>query len=117
MSDHNEAAEFTKNTGIPLDTEVIEQVPVRKISIDEIDEKTGSAKYSVKTVLEHQKVRYMHVPKVKHRCKSGEHNFRVLDPKKGIFGCTLCPYAVRILPSNYMFKDGKLIHRRTLRVV
>lgn len=106
-----------KDFPFPLDTDIEEQIPVRKVSIDEIDEKTGRAKFSVKTVMEKQTVRYMNAPKIKHRCKPGEHVFRVLDAKRGIFGCTLCQFAARIHPANYMFKDGKLIHRRKGTVV
>lgn len=106
-----------KDFPYPLDTDIEEHIPVKKISIDEIDEKAGTAKFSVKTVMEKQTVRYMHVPKVKVRCKPGDHVFRVLDKRKGIFGCTLCPFSARIHPANYMFKDGKLIHRRSGRVV
>lgn len=106
-----------KDFPFPLDTDIEEQIPVRKISIDEVDEKTGGAKYSIKTKMEKQTVRYIHAPKSKYRCKSGDHTFRVLDAQKGIFGCTLCPFAVRIHPANYMFKDGKLTHRRTGRIV
>ena len=113
MSDQKPPEEFP----FPLDQDIEEQVPVKRISVDEVDEKTGSAKFSVKTVMEKQTVRYMHVPKVKARCKPGDHVFRVLDAKKGMFGCTLCPFAARIHPANYMFKEGKLIHRRKGTVV
>lgn len=106
-----------KDFPFPLDTDIEEQVPVQRISVDSIDEKTGSARFSVKTVMEKQTVRYIHAPKVKTRCRPGEHVFRPLDTRKGVFGCTLCPFAARIHPANYRFKDGKLIHRRTHRVV
>jgi hypothetical protein len=106
-----------KDFPYPLDTDIEEQVPVKRISIDSVDEKTGAARFSVKTVMEKQTVRYMDVPKTKYRCKPGEHVFRVLDKKKGVFGCTLCPFAAKIHPANYMFKDGKLIHRRKGTVV
>lgn len=101
----------------PLNTDIIEQVPVQKVSVDEIDEKRGTAKFSVKTVMEKQTVRYIHAPKNKYRCKPGDHMFRVLDRKKGVFGCVHCQFAARIHPANYRFKDGKLIHRRTGRIV
>lgn len=113
MTEEKDPKEFP----YPLDTDIEEQIPVKRISIDSIDEKTGAAKFSVKTVMEKQTVRYMNVPKVKTRCRPGEHVFRVLQAKKGIFGCTHCPFAARVQPANYMFKDGKLIHRRTLQVV
>lgn len=113
----DEASDFTKKTGIPLNVDVVEQVPIRKITVDSIDEETGSAKFSVKTVMETQTVRYLHSPKVRVRCNTGEHIFRPLDIKKGIFGCTKCPFAARIHPANYIFKDGQLIHRDTKRVV
>ena len=106
-----------KDFPYPLDQDIEEQVPTRKITIDSIDEKTGSAKYSVKTVMQKQTVRYMNVPKSKYRCKPGDHVFRVLDAKKGMFGCTLCPFAAKIHPAHYMFKEGKLIHRQKLTVV
>lgn len=103
---------MTEDFPYPLDTDIVEQVPVQRVTVDDIDERTGSARFSVKTVMEKQTVRYMNVPKSKYRCKPGDHVFRVLQAKKGIFGCTLCPFSARIHPANYMFKDGKLIHRR-----
>lgn len=106
-----------KDFPYPINTDIEEEVPVKKISVDEIDEKKGTAKFSVKTVMEKQTVRYLHVPKTKNRCKPGDHRFRPLDARKGYFGCTLCPYAVKIHPANYMFDEGKLIHRRTKRIV
>ena len=106
-----------KDFPFPLNQDIEEQVPVRKISVDEIDEKAGTAKFSVKTVLEKQTVRYIHAPKSKARCKDGEHIFRVYHAKKGLFACTHCPYVRKVYPSTYMFKDGKLIHRHTGRVI
>jgi len=112
MSDHK-----PEDFPYPLDTDIIEEVPVQKIRVDDINEKTGAAKYSVKTVLERQTVRYIHAPKSKVRCKDGEHIFRPYDTRKGIFACTLCLYARKVFPSTYMFKDGKLINRTTGRVI
>lgn len=114
MSDEQELKDFP----YPIGEEIEEEVPVQKISIDEIDEKQGTAKYSVKTVMQKQKVKYIHVPKVKFRCKPGEHVFRPLNIKTGHFGCTKCPYSVKIFPTHYKFepvgenpKLGKIIHR------
>jgi len=99
----------------PLDTDIIEQIPVRKMTVDSIDEKTGSAKYSVKTVLEEQTVRYINAPKERHRCTPGQHVFRVFNKKKYLFACVKCPFVRKVYPSTYMFKaeTGQLIHRHT----
>lgn len=106
-----------KDFPFPLDTDIVEQVPVKKLSIDEVDEKTGTAKFSVRTVLEKQTVRYINAPKEKARCRDGEHVFRVYNKKKYLFACTLCPFVRKVYPSTYMFKEGKLIHRHTGQVV
>ncbi len=97
----------------PLDTDIEEQIPVKKLGVD-IDE-DGNAKVSVKTVLEKQTVRYMNVPKEKHRCKDGEHVFRVFDSGKWMFACVNCPFVRKVYPTTYRFDEasGKLIHRRT----
>lgn len=109
--------EDIKNFPYPLDTDIEEQVPVRRLQVDSVDEKTQTAKFSVKTVLQSQTVRYIHAPKSKVRCNSGEHIFRPLNTKRGIFGCTNCQFAVKISPAHYMFQEGKLIHRDTRRAV
>lgn len=108
-----------KDFPYPLDTDIEEQIPVRKVVVDDIDEKKGTAKFSVRTVLEKQTVRYMNVPKVKHRCKDGGHVFRVLNAPKWLFGCTQCQFSRKVFPSTYRFEQatGKLIHRRTGRAI
>jgi hypothetical protein len=99
----------------PLDTDIEEQVPVKKVQIDEIDERKGTAKFSVKTVMEKQTVRYINAPKVKVRCKSGEHVFRPFKPKKWLFACKNCPFVVKVFPNTYKFDEstGKFINRKT----
>lgn len=101
----------------PLDTDLEQQIPVQRISVDNIDDRTGAATYSVKTVIEKQHVRYIHAPKERYRCQPGEHVFRVLNKKRGVFGCQKCQFAARIHPANYKYDNGKLIHRDTGRVV
>ena len=115
----SEATEFTKNTGIPLDVDIEEQVPVKKLVVDSFDEETETAKVSIKTVLEKRTVRYMHVPKTKHRCKDGEHVFRIFNRNKYLFACTLCPFVRKVFPTTYRFDraSGKLIHRITGQAV
>jgi len=111
--------DFTKDTGIPLDTDIEENIPVKKITVDEIDEKRGTARFSVKTVMEKQTVRYMNVPKVRIRCPDGEHVFRILNKPKYLFACTKCPFVRKVYPSTYKYDQstGKLIHRVTGRAV
>jgi len=106
-----------KDFPFPLDVDIEEQVPVRRVTVDNIDEKKGSANYSVKTVMEKQTVRYMNVPKTKNRCKDGDHVFRPFNIKKGMFACTNCPYVRKVYPSTYRFVDGKFIHRITGRAI
>ena len=108
-----------KDFPYPLDTDIIEQVPVQKVSVDEIDEKTGSAKFSVKTIMQQRTTRYINAPLVKARCKPGEHVFRVYNAKKWLFACTLCPFVRKVFPTTYRFDEstGKLIHVITGRAV
>lgn len=108
-----------KDFPFPLDVDIEEQVPVKKIVVDDIDEKKGSARFSVKTVMEKQTVRYMNVPKSKVRCKDGTHQFRPFNVKKGLFACLNCPYVRKIFPSTYRFdKESKqFIHRITGRAI
>jgi len=120
MSDEQELKDFP----YPIGEEVEEEVPVQRISVDEIDELSGKAKFSIKTEMRKQKVKYIHVPKNKLRCKPGEHIFRPLNTKKGIFGCTQCPYSMRVFPTHYKFVPtddsgmlGKLVQRSTNKVV
>lgn len=113
----DEGKKFTEKTGIPLDTDIEEQIPVRKVVIDSIDEKAGTAKFSVKTVLEKQTVRYMNVPKSKYRCKDNEHTYRILAARKWLFGCTKCPFSRRVYPSTHTvdLTTGIIIHKATGR--
>lgn len=96
----------------PLDTWIEEDIPVKR---NKIDPDTG--KVTTTTQLEKVKTKYMNVPPVKHRCQDGEHIFRVSDPNRGIFVCTICPYARQVFPTTYEFKDGKLIHRITGKII
>lgn len=108
-----------KDFPFPLDQDIEEQVPVKKIVVDEIDEKKGSARFSVKTVMEKQTVRYMDVPKTKVRCGDGSHQWRPFDIRKGLFACIKCPYVRKVYPSTYRFdKETKqFIHRITGRAI
>ena len=101
----------------PLDTDIEEQIPVKKIGVD-IDE-NGNAKVSVKTVLEKQTVRYINAPKEKYRCKDGEHLFRVFNAGKWMFACINCPFVRKVLPTSHRFDlvSKKLINRRTGQAV
>lgn len=109
----NDAKDFP----YPLDTDIDEQIPVKKLGVT-LDDK-GNARVSQKTVMTTQRVRYMNVPKVKHRCKDGEHIFKVLDSGKYLFSCTQCPFVRKVYPASYRFEEssGKLIHRYTGQVV
>lgn len=111
--------DFTRDTGILLDTDIDEQIPVRRVVVEDIDEKKGTAKVSVKTIMEKQTVRYMHVPKVKIRCQDGEHIFRIFNMRKWMFACTKCLYVIKIYPSTYKYDQitGKITHRATGRIV
>lgn len=106
-----------KDFPFPLDTDIVEQVPVEKVSVD-LDEQ-GNAKVSMKTIMEKRTVRYINAPPVKHRCKDGEHVFRPFNIKKWMFACTLCPFVRKVYPSTYRFEEstGKLIHLITGRAV
>ena len=102
-----------KDFPFPLDTDIEEQVPVKKLGVD-IDE-DGNAKVSIRTVLEKQTVRYINAPKEKMRCKDGEHVFRSFKPSKWLFACVKCPFVRKVFPTTYRFEQstGKLLHRKT----
>ena len=113
-----DAKEFhEKNPGVKLGEFVEEDVPVQGINYD-----PETKKVSIVTKLEKQKVMYIDAPKEKIRCKSGEHVFKSVDPHKGIFACTKCPYHRQVYPSTYEFrltgdKVGILVHRITGKVI
>lgn len=101
----------------PLDTDIIEQVPVRKFHMDPKTEK-------IRQVIEMETriTRYVDVPKEKHRCKDGEHLFRVVDGGRGLFSCTLCPFTRKVYPTTHRFTGnldtpGKLIHKVTHQTI
>lgn len=106
-------SDFTQQTGIPLDKDVVEQVPVTKY-VSEVDE-AGQIKTSVKSVMEQRTVRYTHVPKERVRCNTGDHVFRILDNRKYLFACTKCPFVRKVYPTTYTFDatSGKITHRIT----
>lgn len=108
-----------KDFPYPLDTDIEEQIPVRKITVDSIDEEKKTATFSMKTVMEKRITRYMNVEPVKFRCKPGEHVFRVYNAKKWMFACIHCPFVRKVYPSTYRFEKetGKLIHLVTQRAV
>lgn len=113
MSDQEDISKFPH----PLNQDVVEQVPVEKIAID-FDEK-GRPQASVKTVMQKQTVRYIHVPKSRIRCPAGQHIFRVYNMQKYLFACTKCPFVRKVFPTTYRFDEatGKLIHRITGQAV
>lgn len=108
--------EFTKNTGIPLDTDILEEVPVRKLHT-EYTEEDGKpvVKTSIKTVLEQQTVRYIHAPKEKLRCADGVHSFTCIDNHRYLFACKNCRFVRKVYPTTYIYEEdtGALIHRVT----
>lgn len=104
--------DFTKDTGKPLNTFIEEDVPVQKFRYDPEKKKIFSS-YQ----LEKQKVMYVNAPKEKYHCKSGEHIFHVVNPRKGVFTCDKCNFSRQVYPSTYMFKNGQLIHKVTGKVV
>jgi len=88
---------------------ITKEIPVEKI---DIDPETGVA--SKATHIEKLKVKYMDVPRKKHRCKEGEHIFRVLDKSRYIFGCKRCQYSRQVYPGVYrLTSKGHLIHVET----
>lgn len=92
----------------PLDTDVEETVPVQKNSFN-----PDTGRVTSTYQLEKVKTRYIHAPKEKLRCKPGDHIFRVLDNRKWIFGCTICPFAKKVSPATFTFNKGKLISKAT----
>lgn len=101
----------------PLDTDIVEQVPVKKVSVEA--DKDGNITTSIKTIMEKQTVRYIHAPKEKFRCNDGDHVFRVFNMKKYMFACVKCPFVRKVYPSTYRFEEstGKLIHLETGQAV
>ena len=101
---------FTEETGIPLNEEVEEQIPVKKYKIE-------NGKVSTAIELETVKTTYIEVKPQKIRCKDGEHVFQVVDGSKGLFECTLCPFHRQVYPIRYMYDKaiGALIDKRTLK--
>lgn len=104
--------EDAKKFPFPLDVDIEEQIPVKKVKFDPKTERITSV-YEMETRI----TRYMDVPKEKHRCKDGEHEFKCIDGGRGIFNCRHCPFTRKVYPSSYKFIDGKLIHKQTGRVV
>ena len=97
-----------KEFPLPLDRDIIEQVPVPKHSFDP---QTGKIKTIIQ--MEQQTVRYMDIPKLKNRCKDGTHIFYPSHPKKWIFSCRNCNFSRKVYPHVYRFVDGALIHKAT----
>lgn len=97
-----------KNFPLPLDTDIEEEVPVKK---NAFDPKTGriTSNYQLEKVT----TRYIHAPKEKLRCKPTTHIFQISDPNRWLFTCSNCPYAFKASPIAYIFKEGKLISKRT----
>lgn len=104
----NTAKDFPK----PLGEFIDEDVPVKKFQYDPNTRRIFSS-YQ----MEKQKVMYIDAPKEKHRCKDGDHLFHVINPRKGIFSCSKCPYSRQVYPTTYKFIKGQLIHRVTGKVV
>lgn len=104
----DDAARFTRETGIPLDQDVTEQIPVRK---NVFDQKTGTVRSTVQ--LENVTVRYIHSPKDKVSCNRGEHDFHVVDNRKWLFACRSCAIQKKVTPFSHKFINGKLISKRT----
>lgn len=102
----DEAKDFKK----PLGQWTEEEVPVERISYD-----PRRKTFSKITEMEKRKVMYVHAPKVKYRCKSGEHIFKVVDIHRYLFNCINCRYGRQVFPTTYKFnKDtGALIHKVT----
>lgn len=96
----------------PIGVEIEEEIPVTK---NQFNPTTGK----VTTVIELEKVKttYLDIPKEKLRCQDGDHLFKVVDGAKGLFSCTNCPYHRQVYPTSYMFINGRLINKRTGRVV
>lgn len=105
--------EFTKNNpGVKIGEFVEEEIPVQSIKFD-----PETKSVSMVTKMEKQKTMYIDAPKEKIRCKDGEHVFKVVDIHRYIFSCINCRYSRQVYPSTYLFKDGKLIHRITHKVI
>jgi hypothetical protein len=103
-------SKFTEETGIPLNEEVEEQIPVKKYKIE-------NGKVSTAIELETVKTTYIEVKPQKIRCKDGEHVFRVVDGSKGLFKCENCGFHRQVYPSVYQYDQttGALINKRTLK--
>ena len=94
------------NPHIKLGEEVIEEIPVLKNSFDPKTKQVFST-YQLEKV----KTRYIDAPKVKVSCKLGGHTYRIADPKRWIFICTVCPFSRRAFPTTHRFTQGKLINK------
>jgi hypothetical protein len=100
------AKDEVKDFGKPLNEWTTEQVPVTRKSFNE---QTGQ--WESTETIESRRVKYLHVPKEKYRCKQGEHIFRVLSKSKYIFGCVKCQYSRLVYPGIYrLTSEGKLQH-------
>lgn len=108
MNSHSEEKKFP----FPLNVDIEEQVPVKKMKFDPESKEVTTA-----WSMEKRTTRYIEVPKEKHRCANGEHIFKVIDGGRGIFACTLCPFRRKVYPSTYKFLDGKLIHKITGKII
>lgn len=109
----NDTQDFLKNNPhIKLDEWTDEKIAVPKIKFDP-ESKKITRSYELETV----KTKYLNIPKVKHRCKTGEHDFEVVDVHRCIFSCLKCSFSKLAHPAFYKFKDKKLVNLRTNKAV
>jgi len=104
--------DFTKETGIPLNQFIEEDIPVQHLNYDP-EKKRVFSSYQLEKV----KTMYINAPKEKHRCSSGQHVFELANQRKAIFSCTKCSFSKKVYPSTYMYINKKLIHKITKKAV
>jgi hypothetical protein len=98
-----------KDFPLPLNEWTTENVQVTKLDYDE-----KNNKMRVIDTLEERRVKYVHAPKEKFRCRNGDHVFRVVDKGRYIFSCKKCQYSKVVYPTTYrVTPEGHIIHLQT----
>ena len=97
-----------KDFPYPLNTDIEEQIPVKKVRFDEKSNKLIST-YELET----RRTRYIDAPREHIRCKSGEHEFKVINGGEGLFQCIKCPFQRKVYPTTHKYVNGKLINKIT----
>lgn len=100
------------NFPYPLDTEIIEEVPILKTKVD-VDEKTNKPIYSRVYEMEQRKTIYFDPPKNKVACADGKHSWSCENIHSYTYSCANCPRKIRIDPIHFDVQGDQIISKLT----